>query len=447
LKLHGKICLGNWGIEMYESTEIIKIILNEFDSSNLDYAIIRNYGFLSDDNEQVGKDVDIVIEEEKANEFGSILTSNGFFRQPISPHSSHSGFWKYLPEEKKLVKFHFHEGGISGNSIPYLKAKQVLERRRKMDSFYVISDEDLLINILFHSKLSGEKARYAPLVRELRKKRLDTSYVFNSIKDILGRELSKNMFHAYKELNFEKLDNLKPEIKKSLVMRNPFPVFRTLFLSSLWKIGRLIKPSPLVCFIGMDGSGKSTVTSNLSDVFKKNKLKSSLIYTGRGRNNLLPIQFFGRKYKAKEKKEETSEKRSNKSLKKKLIYSLAAPVFALDLYLRYLKDIFPKRIKDEIVIVDRYATDLLLMKNVNNKLRKVLYSIFPKPTMVFYLYNDPELLYQRKPGHPAGDLERQEKLFDMILPTLDNLNKIKSESEKQTLDDVSNLLFPKFLNH
>jgi len=196
----------------------------------------------------------------------------------------------------------------------------------------------------------------------------------------------------------------------------------------------------------MDGSGKSTITSSLSDIFKKNKLKSSLIYTGRGRNNLLPIQFFGRKYKAKEKKEESS-KPSKKSLKKKLIYSFAAPVFALDLYLRYLKDIFPKRIKDEIVIVDRYATDLLLMKNVNNKLRKALYSIFPKPTMVFYLYNDPEVLYKRKPGHPAGDLERQEKLFDMILPGLGNLNKIKSESEEQTLDEVSNLLFPKFLNH
>lgn len=431
---------------MYESTNIIKEILIEFNLNNLDYAIIRNYDFLIDDTVQVGKDVDIVIDNVNLKKFADILLRNGFIKQPISPYSSHSGYWKYVLKEKKLIKFHFHIDGLSGNSVPYLDSKKILERRKKIDSFYVISDEDLLINLLFHSKLNGDKARYAPLVSKLRKKDLDTSYVFNSVKEILGKNIAIKMFHGYKDLNFEKLDSLKPEIKKSLVKRNLFPIAKMFLLSSLWKVSRLIKPSPLVCFIGMDGSGKSTVTKNLSQILEDNKISYSLVYTGRGRNHILPIKYFGKKYRKHENKKVEKDKVSKKSLKKKIIYSLAAPVFMLDLYLRYLKYIFPKRRTNEIVVVDRYATDILLMDNVNESFKKILYSLFPRSNLVVYLYNDPKVLYSRKPEHPRGDLERQEKLFSQIIPTLGNVKKIKSVSENQTLEESSQLIFDKLLN-
>ena len=88
---------------MYESTKIIRGILNEFSSENLEYAIIRNYDFLVNDNEQVGKDIDIVIKKENSDRFGNILKSNGFFKQPVSPYSNHSGYWRYLPKEKSFI--------------------------------------------------------------------------------------------------------------------------------------------------------------------------------------------------------------------------------------------------------------------------------------------------------------------------------------------------------
>ncbi len=420
---------------MYQSTEIIKIILEKFNSREVDYAIIRNYSFLFDDSEKVGKDLDIVVEETDLGTISEILTREGFSEQPISPYSNHKGYWKYLPNEGKLVKFHFHVGGFSGSYSVYHSAETILGRKKKIESFYIVSKEDFVINILVHSKLSlGSK--YYDIMKNLLEQGLNRSYILDSLSKILGKNLAKRVFINYFDFNFKKLNELRNKIKLRIARNNLFSTFRILSMSLIWKLGRIIKPSPLVAFMGMDGAGKTTTTQNLIKVLNENSINSSLIYTGRGKNNVLPIQRVGRKYKAYEKK-----KKSIKTSRKRMIYSLSASIFFIDLYLRYIKDILPKRFSKEVVVVDRYATDMLLMKHANPKLKKILYSLFPKPSMVVYLYNDTDLLYSRKPNHPQGDLERQEKLFEEIIPSLNEVVKIKSLSEEQTLKATSSSVF------
>jgi hypothetical protein len=55
-------------------------------------------------------------------------------------------------------------------------------------------------------------------------------------------------------------------------------------------------------------------------------------------------------------------------------------------------------------------------------------------------------LYKRKPGHPAGDLERQEKLYDSILKQVKRVHRIKSFNEKQTLEAVSKIIFDELIS-
>lgn len=420
---------------MYQSTEIIKGILKEFSSKDVDYAIIRNYSFLFEDSEKVGKDLDIVVEEVDLDSIMKILAKEGFSEQPISPYSNHKGYWKYLSNERKLVKFHFHVGGFSGSYSIYYPAETILDRKKKIESFYVVSEEDFLINTLIHSKLSPG-SKYYSIMKNLIEQNLDRPYILNSLSNILGKDLAKKVFRNYFDFNFKDLNNLRNKIKLRIVRNNILSTFKILSMSSIWKIGRIIKPSPLVAFMGMDGAGKTTTTQNLIKVLNENCIKSSLVYTGRGKNNVLPIQGVGRTYKAYEKK-----KKSIKTSRKRMIYSLSAPIFFFDLYLRYIKDILPKRFSKEVVVVDRYATDMLLMKHANPKLKKILYSLFPKPNMIVYLYNDTDLLYSRKPNHPQGDLERQEKLFEKIIPNLNGVVKVKSLSEEQTLKYTSSSVF------
>jgi thymidylate kinase len=71
----------------------------------------------------------------------------------------------------------------------------------------------------------------------------------------------------------------------------------------------------------------------------------------------------------------------------------------------------PKRRSKTIVVTDRYCSDLLLMKYVPLSLKKALLSLFPKPTLTFYLYQDPEILHQRRPQETVEELQRQLSLF------------------------------------
>ena len=412
-------------------------ILRKFGDSKVNYVIMRNWEFLTKDV-NLGKDIDIVIDSKSVGKVGKILAKEGFVREKISPYSHHFGYAKYFPRELKLVKFHFHVGGISGRHVTYLSAEQLLKRRKKIGKYYVVSPEDLYISLVLHSP--GSK-RYTKVANKL--KNLDEAYLKSNFVDIFGRSLGTKVFAS----EFSDLRKLKKQIRSNVFWSDPIGALYVTGMSALWYIPKFIRGSPVVSFIGMDGAGKTTATSKMIELLKEHRIKSELVYVGRGRGNILPIQFFGREYKRREKRIDSNSKRS-KDIKfsRKVVYSLAAPVFYLDFLLRYFKVFVARRTK-KLVITDRFATDFLIMKNVPLWLRNLLYLLSPKPSAVIYLYNSPGVLYRRKPGHPAGDLERQEKLYTSVLRKVKKVHSIKSLNEKQTFQDVSEIIFDEIISN
>jgi len=412
-------------------------ILMKFGQSKVNYVIMRNWEFLTAEV-NLGKDIDIVVDSASVGKVAKILLKEGYVRERISPYSHHFGYAKYFPQELKLVKFHFHVGGISGRHVTYLSAKQLLKRRKKIGKYYVVSPEDLYISLVLHSP--GSK-RYSKVANKL--KNLDNVYLKSNLVNIFGTSFGTKVFKR----RFSKLNTLKKRIRSKVFWSDPSGALYATGMSALWYIPKLIRGAPVISFIGMDGSGKTTATSKMIDLLKAHRIKSELVYVGRGRGNILPIQFFGRKYKRREKQIDSYSKKSkNVKFSRKIVYSLAAPVFYLDFLLRYFK-VFVSRRTKKLVITDRFATDFLIMKNVPSWLRKVLYILSPKPDAVIYLYNSPKVLYKRKPGHPAGDLERQEKLYTAVLRKVKKVHRVKSLNEKQTIRDVSEIIFNEIISN
>lgn len=183
----------------------------------------------------------------------------------------------------------------------------------------------------------------------------------------------------------------------------------------------------LIAFIGMDGAGKSTVLGLLKKRLEKQGFKVKTIYSGRGRGNLLPIQFFGRVYRKAGGKESNVPVKGRKFEKISLIHTLSAPIFTLDLILRYFFIIKPMLKRYDYVLTDRYSTDILLMNKVLWKFKLMLSRLIPKPNKIFYIYNNIKILYKRKPDHSIEDLRRQEKLFSKILTFIKTI-KIKNNN-------------------
>jgi thymidylate kinase len=412
-------------------------ILRKFSDLNVNYVIMRNWEFLTKEV-NLGKDIDIVVDSDSVGKVAKILLKEGYVREKISPYSHHFGYAKYFPRELKLVKFHFHVGGISGRHVTYLSAEQLLKRRERVGKYYVVSPEDLYISLVLHSP--GSK-RYTKVANKLMK--LDEIYLKSNLINILGKSLGIKVF----EREFSTLTTLKKKIRSKVFWGDPLGALYVTGMSALWYIPRFVRGAPVISFIGMDGSGKTTATSKMVNLLKAHRIKGELVYVGRGRGNILPIQFFGRKYKRREKLIDSNMKiNDNVKFSRKVVYSLAAPVFYLDFLLRYFK-VFVSRRTKKLVITDRFATDFLIMKNVPLWLRKLLYILSPKPTAVIYLYNSPEILYRRKPGHPAGDLERQEKLYSGVLKQVKKVHIIKSLNENQTIKDVSEIIFDEIISN
>ncbi|RZD32207.1 MAG: hypothetical protein CXT77_00715 [uncultured DHVE6 group euryarchaeote] len=425
---------------MSKTSTVALNILDCLNKYKIDYAILRNWEFLKNSKINIGKDIDLVVDSNSVNKIDRILRKNGFFEEKLSPFSQHKGYVKYISEDSKLLKFHFHVGGVSGRHIIYLGAEQALSRRAKVGKYFILSKEDLLLTLIIHSPGSD---RYSTLANSI--KNFDNDYLLTNLEKLLGVNLSHRVFALFVK-DFKLLKRVRNEIRRKIFLINPIKVYYGYIMSILWYIPRLIKGAPLITFIGMDGAGKSTATKNIINLLKKHKISSELVYVGRGKNNILPIQFFGRKYKKYELQNDKLIKNNHNNFKRRLVYSFAAPIYYLDFMLRY-SNIFLLRRTRKIVITDRFGTDLLLMKYVPLWLRRTLYNLMPKPELIFYLYSDVSKLYSRKPLHPKGDLERQEKLFKNILPNLTNVKFIRTRTENQTVKDISNELFALWLKY
>jgi len=416
-----------------QSVKEVKEVLEIFNKEHVDYVLMRNYEFLF--GQKPGKDIDIVIFKKDCIKVEKILLKLKYYKQKICPFSNHTGFYKFIFEEEKLIKFHFHTDGISGRHAIYLNANDLFKTKKLVKGIPVISSENTLILLAIHSNL-GKNARksYVTKVNEILDKDFDKGHVRQKLNSLIGKNLTQEFLKFLYSRKFDDLAVLKRTIKKKLFFKNTLQVFKIRFFCVLWKLKHLIKGAPVISFIGMDGAGKTTLTMKIKKVFKKNNMKVSLIYTGRGKNNLLPIQKFGRPYKKIEKKLKIP-----KTLIK-FMYVLFSPVFFFDLLLRFFLVIYPAKLRNDIVLTDRFSSDVLLMKHVPDILRQFYYIFLPKPTILFYIYNNIETLHKRKPDHPFEDLKRQEILFEKINKKIEPV-KIKNEKLEFSKNKILKKIF------
>jgi len=194
--------------------------------------------------------------------------------------------------------------------------------------------------LLVHSILGKRmfKPEYKKILSDIK---VDKDYVIQKLTKIFNKRIAGELFSLSQKKKFNTILNKKNNLIKLFIIKNNFKIIPLFFRWLKWK--KFFKPWPLISFIGPDGAGKSTTAAAVSSYLNQNGHPSEIVYTGRGRNQILPIRKIGNAYKSKERK-----KPKKKSLVKKVIYTLWAPVFTIDLLLRYLFVIFPRRMKKRL---------------------------------------------------------------------------------------------------
>jgi len=428
-----------------ERIKLIKNICEESEERKIRYCILRNYDFLLEEREPrtaSERSIDMVVAEEDFSAFESFLFSVGFQKRKPQFSRAHHAFFIFLPEQRKMLSFDVQLGGVHWNDHCYLSENFVIGNRVKKNFFYAPATKDTVVMLLLHSLLGKRrfKPEYQDILRNICPKINgdEHQYVLERIQEIFPKSTAEEMVYLLFQQNFNAL--LKRRYKYIFIFISKAPVnFTALFLRWLW--WKRPRKYPLISVIGPDGAGKSTLARALHHYLLLQGKKSTIIYTGRGRNQFLPFATLGKKYKSFERKREEKEQQLRNGLERKIsfrkiaVYTFSAPIFAFDLLLRYWLLIYPLRWKKRMVITDRYGTDIFLMQNVPLWFKRGLLHFFPKPTITFYLYNTPEVLHARREEESIQELERQLALFSVLENELSPV-KIKTENPVKDTTEI-----------
>lgn len=216
----------------------------------------------------------------------------------------------------------------------------------------------------------------------------------------------------------------------------------------------------LICFMGIDGSGKTTLAKRINEKLKKRGVNSQYLY-----GRVVPIvsrflMWIGRKYLLKRRKEDIFHNYSNytrqkrKIFKNKFISKIYKWSIMFDQVTQINLKIIPRLAVGNVVICDRYVfdtvvTDIGVDLNYSNSdvinLINKLFRIVPKPDITFLIDVPEEIAYQRKNDIPhLSYLSERRKLYLIVgkslgVITLDGSKSIDEVSE-EAYENIRHLL-------
>jgi len=418
-----------------------KDVLTAFNENNVRYCVLRNYEFLFDSSAPMEGHLDIIIHGDDMKKASALLQEHGGIPYPPQFSRKHQGQGIYVRGYHVKVGFDIQADGVYWNDIPYLSGADVVARRKLIDFVYVLSDEDALIMYICHSILGKRlvKEKYAKIMLELFGK-CDLSYVETHLATVFNKRRARFIMHALEHGDISALEKRAYSFVVHFLVTRPRHWISFVLLSLRWFFNRkycplrhipllraLVPGFPLISFIGPDGAGKSSNALRLAGLLNERRFRASLVYAGRGNANVLPVKKLGSVYMKHE--------RLFGQFLRKIIATAAVPLYMADLLIRYFRHVVPQRRK-EIVVTDRYFSDIFLMKHVPLIVRKAMLLFFPKPTLTFYLYNDVATLSRRRANHPAEDLERQMKLYKILSNSFDAVE-IKTSHGRKDFDKIA----------
>lgn len=164
------------------------------------------------------------------------------------------------------------------------------------------------------------------------------------------------------------------------------------FAFRLNKVKKIFMPTKLIVFIGVDGSGKTTLIDELGKISSTYK---AVVYLG------WKDYFF--KFVGKLDRKIYFSNKITQSVFSRVQFFLFHLFLPFDFWARYLKA--KMQTKEGIIVADRYplpkkqkskATFLPIQKIYRNIFLHLTYFLLPKPAIIFILTGEPKTIWERK---------------------------------------------------
>tara|TARA_Y100000034_G_scaffold121702_1_gene166277 strand:- start:3 stop:1274 length:1272 start_codon:yes stop_codon:yes gene_type:complete len=410
----------------------VKKVLEKFNEKNIVYALLRNYESLAL-GKYSDKDLDILLDRQSLDFVKQVLKDLGYYYDKVHSFENQLLFVKMV--EGELFIIDIKVSGLSYYGINYYSS-EMLTKRKKNDFYYHLSKEDEFISLFLHCMIDkGEfKKSYVSKLKELSSNKIDYIVISNDLLKNFGSK-SKAIFENLK--NYDMALKNRKSILMQLVFKNIFNFFKLVMKAKIIPLLNILNPfkyGSTCAFIGTDGSGKTTTCKKLMETFSKNGYKVKYVYMG-WNDNIIPVKFLSKLFhkanKTTVKEHEVTSKGS--SFKSRLLFFLADIFVFVEMYLRYIFKVFWRLKLGYVVFFDRYIYDRLVLGNSSIFTHWLYMTFFPKPSNLFFLYNDVNTLFERKHEISKDEISKQLINFDNL--KLDKI-KIKSDKIELTLEKV-----------
>ena len=431
--------------------------LKYFNSKNQKLIIWKSFDRL--DESIFGKtDFDLLLMEGNFQTLLPLLKERGWTKFQAEKWRSFEkihDFFKIIQDRNNnnfVIHFHIHEVVRTGERFTkslIFNSKEFKNKIIEVEGFKTVEDEfdyklkiiraafkltffDLIIALIRFNKTSIYKFR-----NEILK---TPNLSMNGENDIFSEYLHESSLIKFLIIN-KKIRKDFNNYREKKIFKNYY--FKLIY-SKISKGGKIVKDGLLVSFIGVDGSGKSTITNEIYNILSK-QFKTKIIYMGlpksvkKFRSILYSIKRRSKKKYTANKDRQLSNK--DKSSIVNSFFSLLVSVIKLlkNLQISYLKK------RGYIILTDRFPLEgiyddlpqwkISYFRNFEKKLNKK----FKLPNKLFFLSVDKKILELRKP-------ESYQDNYKIKLKIQQNLTEYAEKNDLvKVLDNSKNLNLNSFI--
>jgi len=405
-----------------QNITFIKDLAKQLSNHNLAYRFI-------DSRWEKRGDIDIIVAKKDLFKFESILKENRFRRKGYWPPQSRS--YKAF-HNQEIISLGAHVGGYIGGFGGGLGriGKKLNPSSSLPPELSLLSIEERIFILLYKYASRKQKNKYQEEYQQLSNEKIDysklTSLSSSAFKNSADLTKAVQEKKSLSEFHFQ----FKASQKVALFFRGkPNKILKRVY--------KVVRPSPYLAIVGCNGSGKSTTVKKLVEKLRQENIETAPIYSGRIEFRMLPINSFLKLLKPDkiEGKKQAGAKeefaREVRLFNSPFLNNVAPFIYYLEYLLRYLLQVHPKRIFNDIVITDRGYIDLFASPNMNKRICKVCFKFLPKPKHIL-LWNSPEVLAERRPEFRIEDLQKQLHAYDQF----SNLYLMKIKTDHQNVTEI-----------
>jgi hypothetical protein len=434
-------------------------LFENLERQGVSYCVLRNYEGLP---EYIENDIDLLVDPKEDGAFRICLSetakANGWVLVKEASRLGYHGYWFADIDFGKFVQIDVLLG-LYWKGIRWIEHHHILETRRRWKQFFVpdatAEAGTLLLKDLF--SLGSVKRKYQANIREF------TCNHPQQLEDFLGQSLGKKLAARLVVMAQQGMWNVINRNRRRIVLaaigtsfrRSPFSLivgFVRFLLRHLWA-RFACKAGLFLVLIGPDGSGKSTVAEglqkDLSSLFKRRQYYH-------GHFGTLPelkvfrnffLRLLGKKLPEPPVSEyaQVENPRAN-GFFRALMYVC---YYSLDYFVGYLV-VNKARAYGDLIIFDRYFYDYFLAHEFNRVPRfllPIMKMLLPKPDLLVYLYNSPDVVARRKADLTREQIEKQQQRCELLVRSMPYAVTVPTEiPSHEVIKQVSNLVIRLMVN-